>query len=587
MLTDNQQYILQALVDEHGCVSSETLCKKIGVSPRTIRTEIKNINKTQLLIKYVRSRGYLINDGCLDNVLNLLETELITTDPPTHPKERTNYIIARLLISQTRVSIQMIADELYISKTTANDDVNQALLWLAQHDVAIETTSKGRCVNLDNPARIRAFLFLLATQVQLPTKITKLLYSLSDGQLDYRFIMTSLINTLLAYQQSINDNLVIYMANFIAANAFILIKEKSDVPLSSTATRLMVLLEAIGLYTDASLQVIGMRLDRLINQDDTLLPIAVEITDQFVVNSQGLFNLVLRPQEREKLQQILSTIINDIEIQSVKVPIDLEKMKVEMPYAYEISTRFIPLFKSHQLQLNQNALASLTLFLNSILVNKDLNNIDLVLVNNLDEVVGDCLLTGISRTIDIRRIHIIPMHMYEFSIRIRMLDPHRTMVVGTDAHIQHMITNPAIPFFKIDALFQARDIDNLHTGIVQQLKQQHNFRKADAIKVVKPYIQLEPTCLTVNYQEKLYEVEFNQTMVIKRYQSDQSYLRMGIEPASKLNLQYATGQLAGEKLDAFLVVEELMLKYLTFEEVVELKSSAELVTKLLSLVHDK
>lgn len=99
--------LISILISSQSYISSTTLAKMIGVSEKTIRNYIKEINQGGDYQVESSSAGYLIEDTQDSQMYDFDEIE-----------SRENYIFSRLLGSKDGISIFDLAEELHVSEST-------------------------------------------------------------------------------------------------------------------------------------------------------------------------------------------------------------------------------------------------------------------------------------------------------------------------------------------------------------------------------------------------------------------------------------------------------------------------------------
>lgn len=135
MLTNRMTAILRELIAAETPITSEYLANVIEVTSRTIRNDIKElediISKYGTTIKSVRGSGYKLEVHNQELFRRLLQ-EVIEGQSskdnaiPELPEDRVKYIIKRLLLERDYVKLEDIADDLYISKSTIQNDLKDA-----------------------------------------------------------------------------------------------------------------------------------------------------------------------------------------------------------------------------------------------------------------------------------------------------------------------------------------------------------------------------------------------------------------------------------------------------------------------------
>ncbi|MFT9457452.1 MAG: BglG family transcription antiterminator [Liquorilactobacillus hordei] len=129
ILTKRQKMILNYLLQKGKVISGQEMAKEYDVTTRTIRNDIVAIegilaNNAGIRIESIRGKGYKIEVFQSEKLFSFLETLNDNVESnPIEPEERVNYIINRFLLSSEYLKIDNIADELFISRSTLQNDL--------------------------------------------------------------------------------------------------------------------------------------------------------------------------------------------------------------------------------------------------------------------------------------------------------------------------------------------------------------------------------------------------------------------------------------------------------------------------------
>lgn len=140
--------ILKLLLTSKNSLTGEEISRLVGVSSRTIRTDIKNLNdllkENGGMINSDKSKGYSleIKDKNAFNKFKINEEE---DNHPLEvkvstPEERSSYIIKRLLfnaLNDEQITQMDLADEMFISLSTLKKDLKEVERKLAKYDLKI------------------------------------------------------------------------------------------------------------------------------------------------------------------------------------------------------------------------------------------------------------------------------------------------------------------------------------------------------------------------------------------------------------------------------------------------------------------
>lgn len=126
-LTLRQRQLLNQLQQSNDYITGTELSKSLHVSARTIRNDVRDINekladtKTRIVSKH--SFGYKIeteNKKDIEKILRVGESFISRT-------ERIRYTVVKLCLADEKINLYDLADEMYISKTTLEHDLEQLI----------------------------------------------------------------------------------------------------------------------------------------------------------------------------------------------------------------------------------------------------------------------------------------------------------------------------------------------------------------------------------------------------------------------------------------------------------------------------
>lgn len=132
-LSTRQKDILLLLSKSKKPVTSEWIAKELGVSDRTIRNEIKqmqqNIESKGILIESIRGKGYvlkIVNAELFSKTLYQISTEENNIAAEFADQDtRVLYILRRLLLEKDFIKLESFTDEMFISMSTLHNDLKR------------------------------------------------------------------------------------------------------------------------------------------------------------------------------------------------------------------------------------------------------------------------------------------------------------------------------------------------------------------------------------------------------------------------------------------------------------------------------
>ncbi|MBF6632902.1 MAG: transcription antiterminator [Planococcus sp. (in: Bacteria)] len=163
MLTSRMKNIFRELMAAETPITGKYLAVLNQVSSRTIREDIKALDSLLIdhgaYIDSVMGQGYklgIMEEPLFRSYLKKLSTEdaELKTIIPKMPEERIAYLVKRFLLSDGYIKLEELADEMYISKSTLQNDLNQVKKMLAVYDIRLESRPNyGLRVNADELKR--------------------------------------------------------------------------------------------------------------------------------------------------------------------------------------------------------------------------------------------------------------------------------------------------------------------------------------------------------------------------------------------------------------------------------------------------
>lgn len=119
-LTNRQLFILSYLLNHRQRISGEHLASQAGISVRTLQNEIQDINRKLhdgIIIDASKKRGYQVC-GVTEAFRESLLSQVSDRQSLYMPQERVNDILTVLLFAQDYISMETLANTLYLSKAT-------------------------------------------------------------------------------------------------------------------------------------------------------------------------------------------------------------------------------------------------------------------------------------------------------------------------------------------------------------------------------------------------------------------------------------------------------------------------------------
>lgn len=164
VLNSRLKSLIIELLSHKEPVTSEYLAKVLGVTSRTIRNDVKTLNlefkKIGVQIEASRGVGYFIDSALGQQVTELIEELFMLQEEehgntPVLPEERILYILKRIIMTDDFIAAEQLANELFVSKSTVDNDLKQVEKLLEKYDLKLFKKQNFGIKLLGNEMNIR------------------------------------------------------------------------------------------------------------------------------------------------------------------------------------------------------------------------------------------------------------------------------------------------------------------------------------------------------------------------------------------------------------------------------------------------
>lgn len=122
-MKEKQEQLLRFLLDQGSPVSSKILAEKLGVSVRTVKTYISQLNQlSEGPVILSSNLGYTVNQ---EAALALLQDKDPADELPQNFKDCAFYIVKKILIDNQDPNLFDLAEELFVSYSTLKADISR------------------------------------------------------------------------------------------------------------------------------------------------------------------------------------------------------------------------------------------------------------------------------------------------------------------------------------------------------------------------------------------------------------------------------------------------------------------------------
>lgn len=163
MLYERERKILYILNSVNGIMTCEELAKGLGISKRTIRNDITNINQilenSGISIQAHFGKGYALN---IEN--KKMFQELLSDVGNLQTREaRVRHLILQLINNEKELDVEELEEEMYISHSTLEKDIKKLKEIYSEQFPYIQIIRKGKKITLeDAEAKKREILIVVS-----------------------------------------------------------------------------------------------------------------------------------------------------------------------------------------------------------------------------------------------------------------------------------------------------------------------------------------------------------------------------------------------------------------------------------------
>lgn len=157
---DKRLDLLEYLLTQKRIVSNRELQAALGISKRTIINYVKELNSRTANIIFSSNQGYLcVQSPALQKNMEELRTAQLFD---SYPKRR-DFLFKVLLLKNTHPSIDDLAEQMYISPTTLNNELSCLRKELKEHELYLKTKNNQLFI-IGEERKRRKFTMLLLNQ---------------------------------------------------------------------------------------------------------------------------------------------------------------------------------------------------------------------------------------------------------------------------------------------------------------------------------------------------------------------------------------------------------------------------------------
>ncbi|MGP4063624.1 BglG family transcription antiterminator [Oceanobacillus sp. M65] len=225
-MNSRMKVILKELMQSETYVTGKYLANINKVSTRTTRDDIRNLNielaDYGALVESIMSKGYKLvikDEQLFRNFLTEMSEYLYMRDDvhPQTPKERVHFIMVRLLLEELYIKLEDLAEELFVSKSTVQNDLKDVKRILLAYDITLDSRPNHGLMIKGDEVKVRfciAEIMFNRTQGDGFNYLDPLFSFLTKAELDT--IQDIILTQIKAHSITLSDiaiqNLVVHIA---------------------------------------------------------------------------------------------------------------------------------------------------------------------------------------------------------------------------------------------------------------------------------------------------------------------------------------------------------------------------------------
>lgn len=191
--------ITKLLLEHNDWITATALADQMGVSVRTVKTYISDLNSMYASLVASSGSGYRINTEAAAKLLNETSWHIPQTN-----KERSSYTAIRLLRSPEPLSLFDLCDELFISMSTLRTVMKRTKRMLEQYNLTLFISGDNAEIRGEERGRRRMLSSIIFEESQLSFFNMDALQDSFDA-INIDYIIETVNAALFAHQYFIND----------------------------------------------------------------------------------------------------------------------------------------------------------------------------------------------------------------------------------------------------------------------------------------------------------------------------------------------------------------------------------------------
>ena len=465
MLDKNQYTIPDMIMNARRYVPMGELEAAVNLSSRRIRTLISDMNYSGDIIQNKRGSGYYIPKDKEATVRELLMKEEYYIKTDQDASYRQSYIATRMILSETPVSLQTLADELFVSKTTLAGDMKDVLKWMKAHSAKVTIDRRGHSVSCERMDCLLACL--LYDYLPSPMAVDHLLFEITGDISPYNDIMQAFRHYLLNNYLHLSDRAMVYFSNILTVN-HLFFDEDDTIDDDIADFRTFMNDQCFDLRIHWPRIADYFRVLVLRDYPQTTMTTAAFMAREFrsVVNTN--YRIDLSDMDIDALTHILCAVMCEDDMMMPFSKRLTRQVKTTCPFAYEVSMNFFYLFKAVNRKATPDQIAAIALYVRTIIIHQDEKPVDVLVVTTASAIVSDYLSETLRHILARTDIELTTIPLYEFYAMMKTLRPETTIVVDIGTHVKKACEDFGLTYVYAGEMLKPGEVEAIQHAIGHQ-----------------------------------------------------------------------------------------------------------------------
>lgn len=579
MIGDTERKILKDLFVSENYLPMTILTNRYHYSSRMIRNFIAHLRDDGMIIEYKRNYGYKLYNP--EDARKLL---MVKDDQDVFDHDHRLLIeVIRLFLSNHYISLNDLSKDLFISKTTAKNDMDEIKTFLARAHVAVKVDVKGHKIDMKATDRLTCLLNVIVSREHTIGYIDAIFDFLFKDN-NYRMLFHHCINHLLKYDILISDSTLEYFVDYLFLYQYLDRDEavhyiNNDNQLFADFKNNLLPFMAYDENDWQHIQYIYEALILHLVRPD-IQHKAQRIVTAFeneVIEKGNLEHFT--KEEKKELEKIFGNWMIDGEMHIFRDHLMTNTIKKFYNDSFELVMLAKPIFYHDGYVVREDDLAQLSVYFNEIMIRQSpyfLSQVNLVILNTSNSMLMHHITRSVYNTIDPRKYRIIEENMFTFNRHADELDKQSTIVIDASAQCVERCEAANLEYILINPMIYEHDIQVINDKINEMHRRYYRHHMSDLFKQCQDVITFNHDDLKNVPVDPETTYSLDEGILVERSLIDKDFIHLMIlnhpiehdHHTIRVYIEYGLKK-GSEKEKAIKIVKTQMVKAMDVDEVAQ------------------